>query len=340
MPQPPGIWFPAIRAGTGADVFTTRLVEALNRRGIRAEITWLPHRAEYAPWTVAIPKPPAWANLVHINSWLHTRFIPTGLPLVVTVHGCVHDLALEPYKSLPQALYHRWWINRLEAATIHRANAVTAVSHYTTKQTSTVFGRQDIMAIHNWIDTAQFSPVVRHEPHHPFRLLFVGNLTRRKGADLLPRIMEKLSSDFELRYTGPTDAFGPASSLLPNMIPLGSIQNANTLIKTYQSQDALLFPTRLEGFGLVALEAQSCGCPVITTDCSSLPEVVEHGKTGFLCPTDDVDAFVAAARRLRDDPTTWIRMCIDARKRAVGKFGEETAIEQYLAVYNRLLTPQ
>lgn len=337
MPQPTGIWFPAIRAGTGADVFTIRLVEALNRRGIRAEITWLPHRAEYAPWIVVVPKPPVWANVVHINSWLHTRFIPTGLPLVVTVHGCVHDLALEPYKSLPQALYHRWWINRLEAATIHRANAVTAVSHYTTKQTSTVFGRQDIMAIHNWIDTAQFSPVVRHEPHHPFRLLFVGNLTRRKGADLLPRIMEKLSSDFELHFTGTP----PAWKKLPdNMVPIGWTSQPETLRQWFGEADALLFPSRMEGLPLAVLEAQACGLPVIASNSASLPELIEHGQNGLLCPVDDVDAFVVAARRLRDDPTTWIRMCIDARKRAVGKFGEETAIEKYLAVYNRLLTPQ
>lgn len=340
MPQPPAVWLPAIRAKTGADVFTFRLVEALNRRNIRAEITWLPHRAEYAPWTVVVPKPPVWANVVHINSWLHTRFIPAGLPLVVTVHHCVHDAMLEPYKSLPQAIYHRWWIKYLETATIHKANAVTAVSHNTARQTMAVFRRDDIFTIYNWIDTEQFCPKVRQEPHHPFRLLFVGNLTWRKGADLLPKIMEKLGNDFELRYTGSANAFGSATSLPTNMISLGRVPDIDTLINTYQSQDALLFPTRLEGFGLVALEAQSCGCPVIATDCSSLPEVVEQGKTGFLCPTDNVDAFVTAARRFRDDPTTWRSMCIDARKRAVGKFGQETVIEQYLAIYNRLLTPQ
>lgn len=336
----PAIWFPTVRTNSGADVFTERLAAALNRCGIRAEITWLPQRAEYAPWAVAVPKPPAWANVVHINSWLHTRFIPNGLPLVVTVHHCVHDFALEPYKSLPQALYHRWWVKNLETLTIHKANVVTAVSHNTARQTKAVFGRDDVITIYNWIDTEQFCPKVRQETHHPFRLLFVGNLTWRKGADLLPQIMERLGNDFELRYTGSADAFGPASSLPPNMISLGRIPDIDTLVKIYQSQDALLFPTRLEGFGLVALEAQSCGCPVITTHCSSLPEVVEQGKTGFLCPADDIDAFVAAVRRLRDDPIAWRKMCTDARKRAVGEFGERTAIEQYLAIYNRLLTPQ
>lgn len=82
VPQP-AVWFPAIRAGSGTDVFTERLVEGLRRRGIRAEITWLPLRAECAPWSVAVPKPPAWANIVHINSWLPGPVVPDGLPLVV-----------------------------------------------------------------------------------------------------------------------------------------------------------------------------------------------------------------------------------------------------------------
>ena len=45
----PAIWFPAIRTHTGTDVFTERLVEGLNKQGIKAEITWLPLRAEYLP---------------------------------------------------------------------------------------------------------------------------------------------------------------------------------------------------------------------------------------------------------------------------------------------------
>lgn len=90
----PAVWFPAVRAHSGADVFTERLAEGLRARGIRAEITWLPLRAEYAPWSVPVPKPPAWANIVHTNSWLHPRFLPPSFPVITTLHSCVHDPAL------------------------------------------------------------------------------------------------------------------------------------------------------------------------------------------------------------------------------------------------------
>ena len=92
-PAIPAIWFPAVRTGTGTDVFTERLVAGLIARGIRAEITWLPLRAEYAPWSVAIPQPPAWATVCHINTWLHPRFIPARLPVVATLHHAIHDPA-------------------------------------------------------------------------------------------------------------------------------------------------------------------------------------------------------------------------------------------------------
>ncbi len=58
MQPKPAIWFPTVRTGTGTDVFTERLVKGLNEQGIKAEITWLPLRAEYAPWTKPSSGPP------------------------------------------------------------------------------------------------------------------------------------------------------------------------------------------------------------------------------------------------------------------------------------------
>lgn len=333
--EQPVVWFPTVRVGTGSDRFTERLVAVLKKRGIQSLITWLPRRAEYAPWTVPIPRPPKRANIAHINSWIHRRFIPSSLPLVVTIHGCIHDPELSPYKKLPQALYHRLWVRNCENYSISCASAVTAVSQYTAKRSAIVFERDDIVTIYNWIDINDFKPVARLVPNHPFRLLFVGNLSRRKGMDLLPEIMSRLGNDFELYYTGSVSELG---NELPNMIPLGFVDKVTALIHLFQKSDALLFPSRLEGFGLVALEAQACGCPVITTDGSSLPEVIEDGKTGILCPKDDINAFVEAARKLRANLDTWQTMRLQGRNRAISTFNENSAIDQYLEIYRQILS--
>ncbi|MGN6655445.1 MAG: hypothetical protein ACTHJ9_08915, partial [Rhodanobacter sp.] len=93
------MWFPTVRTGSGSEVFTVRLVEELNNRGLRAEIAWLPLRAEFAPWTVPVPEPPAWANIVHVNTWLHPRFFPEHMPVVATLHHSIHHPALKRHKG-------------------------------------------------------------------------------------------------------------------------------------------------------------------------------------------------------------------------------------------------
>jgi len=334
IPTQPAIWFPAIRAGSGTDIFTERLVEGLRRHGLRAEITWLPHRAEYAPWTVAKVKPPAWANIAHVNTWLPRKFIPTELPFVATMHGCVHDAALSPYKSHPQKIYHHFWVKRMEYEVLTRAQQVTAVSGYTAQQTKKIYPISDIKVIHNGIQlNGAFQPNTNKQPHHPFRLLYVGNWSPRKGTDLLAPIMQQLGSGFELYYTAHRKKAHSTIPLPSNTQALGRLTSAEAMAKAYQKVDALLFPTRLEGLPLVALEAQACGLPVIATQGSSLPEVVEHEKTGLLCPQDDISAFVNAARKLADDTELWQRMGKAGRMRVEEYFDIERMIDSYISLY-------
>lgn len=333
----PAIWFPTLRAGTGADIFTTRLANALENQGIKTKIDWMPHHAEFAPWSVERPRPPTWANIVHINSRLPSRFVPDHLLTVATLHSYVYDPALLPYKSLAQSLYHRFWVMRQEAHALRYATAVTAVSRYAAQQAEHFFGRQGIIAIPNWIDTDLFSPDRRQQPHRPFRLFFAGGTKRLKGVDLLPEIMQRLGPDFVLYYTGTHDEFAHIAPLSENMVALGRQEGDAAMADAYRQCDALLFPTRLEGFGLVALEAQACGRPVIASNCSALPEVVLDGQTGLLCQVDDIEAFVQAVRRVRDEPLLWQRMGAAGRAHVEHNFTEDPAIQRYLEVYSRCL---
>ena len=174
-------------------------------------------------------------------------------------------------------------------------------------------------------------------PHRPFRLLYVGNWSHRKGADLLASIMQALGDGFTLHYTAGRRVRANRFIVPPNSRNLGYPHSATALADVYRNSDALLFPSRLEGFGLVALEAQACGLPVIATRCSSLPEVVEDGVTGILCPRDDIGAFANAARRLATEPDDWRRMGLAARERVERLFSLDAMIDQYLDVYRACL---
>jgi len=333
----PFVWFPAIRTGSGADVFTERLASALVQRGLRAEISWLPHRAEFAPWSVAQPKPPLGANIVHVNTWLHTRFIPSYLPVVATMLHCALDPALRPYKTILQSIYHRFWVKSLEKRVLARARKVIAISGYTESSMYELYGTKREDAIWIGIDLEKFSPSWRPLPHYPFRLLYVGNWSVRKGADLLSPIMKDLGRGFELRILAGLRA-KELSGLADNIRQVPRLADANAIVSLYRECDALLFPSRLEGFGLVALEAQACGLPVIASNSSALPEVVKDGETGFMCKQDCIQDFVSAARSLADSAQRWRTMGKAARAHAEKFFAVEVMAERYAAVYRSVLT--
>src|SRR5690625_5098592 len=187
----PAVWFPTVRTNTGTDVFTERLVAGLQAQGLQAAVHWLPLRAEYAPWTVTAPKAPTWANVCHVNTWLHARFVPEELPVVATVHHSVHDPEFRPYKSRMQAIYHRCWIAPIERRVIRQSDAGVVVSRYVADMSRKTLADAPYKDHHNRIDTKNFVPDERrpHSQRKLFRLLFVGRSIRRKTVALLAPIM-------------------------------------------------------------------------------------------------------------------------------------------------------
>ncbi|MDH3443895.1 MAG: glycosyltransferase family 4 protein [Deltaproteobacteria bacterium] len=331
------IWLPMIRGGSGADIFATRLAAALQRRGVTARISWFPTYFQFAPFLLSSIRPPSGTDIIHALSWSGFAFQRKDIPLVVTEQLDVFDPLYRPYKGVAQNIYHQSFIRTFVKASFRAAHAITAVSHATADSLRNILDSRKIHVIYNSVDTSVFYPHQRHrESNMPMRLLFVGNLTRRKGADLLAPIMKKLGPQFELRFTaGLRDRKLKASE--PNMISIGRLIGDQMLLSAYHECDVLLFPSRLEGLPLAPLEAMACGKPVIAARASSLPEIVEHGVSGFLCESEAIDSFVSATQKLAAAPNT-LRVTGDAaRRRAESVFSEDVIVPQYIALYTKLL---
>lgn len=331
-----GVWFPTVRTNSGTDVFTERLVEGLIKSGIRAEITWLPYYAEYLPWLVPIPDPPTWANIAHINTWLHPRFIPKNLPIVATLHHSIHDPALKAYKGWLRAAYHHYWIKPIERNTIQQAHTVVGVSQFAAESAFQQLCNRSIQVIHNGVNIRRFHCPTDRKPHQPFRLLYVGSWMTRKGVDLLAPIMRELGNDFVLHFTGGAQSEKDKPKMPENMHDLGRLSSDAT-VAAMQEADALLFPSRSEGFGLVLVEAMACGLPVITTRASCLTEIVLDQETGILCRLDNISSFVLAARYIADNNLTYYKFSKNAQKHAKDNFSQEIFERKYIEVYRQVI---
>lgn len=326
------VWLPAIRAGTGTDVFTERLAVALRGRGVEADITWFPAWYEFLPELMRLHGVPPGTDVIHANSWLALPFVGRGVPVVTTVHHLVHDPAYAPYRSASQALYHRWHIRWREQRALRRSQAVTAVSAYVAGSVNAFCCRSDVVTIPNWIDTVRYAPDPSRvaDAGRPFRLLLVGNHSRRKGFDLLPALAAALGPRFELRCTGGLRDGGLAA--IPGVRILGRLSEGD-LVREYQHCDAVVSLSRYEGFGYTALEGMACAKPVIAFRTSGIAEVVDGGITGFLEAVDDVPAFAARCRQLEVDRGLTLRMGSAARQRATDIFSEAAALDAYQRVY-------
>lgn len=260
------------------------------------------------------------ADVIHTTPDYGLFFEHGDTPMVLTLHNYMLDAYMRQYSSTLQKIHYatdlRWFTER----SLSRASIVTAVSHFTARLAREHGGYEDdIRVITNGVDTDRFQPRRRHPAETgPLRVLFVGNLTRRKGADLLPAIAGLVNDNVIIQYTcGLRTRRGlPDSARLQRA---GAVAYED-MPELYRSADVLLFPTVREGFPLAVVEAMASGLAIVASDCSSLPELVDEGRGGYLCPPGDAAAFAERLNRLSKAR----EVCAD-----MGGYNREKAVDSY-----------
>jgi glycosyltransferase involved in cell wall biosynthesis len=177
----------------------------------------------------------------------------------------------------------------------------------------------------------------------PGYLLFVGTLEPRKNVPLLLRAYQQVR--LESGVTAPLLLVGGKGWLYDEIFAtvgeLGlrefvrhlSDVDDRTLQHLYHGASLLALPSHYEGFGLPALEAMHCGCPVLASERGSLPEVV--GKAGVLLPADDVVAWAETIAALLDDDERREKMALAGQVQAAQFSWEQTA-RGTLALYEEV----
>jgi len=101
--------------------------------------------------------------------------------------------------------------------------------------------------------------------------------------------------------------------------------------------DLFLLPSASESFGLAALEAMSCGAPVVASNAGGIPEVVQDGVSGYLLPVGAIEEMAQAGIRVLTDDALRKRLSTQARAIAVERFSTQSIVPRYEALYERVL---
>ncbi|MGD9638129.1 MAG: glycogen synthase [Alphaproteobacteria bacterium] len=244
------------------------------------------------------------ADVVHCHTW-YADFggviskILYGTPLVVTVHSLE---PLRPWKreQLGRGYDLSSWIEKMA---LENADAIIAVSQSTKADIIKCFPDIDeskIAIIYNGIDINEYKPTYDNEtlikyginPDKPY-VLFVGRMTRQKGFYYLLKAARHLNKDLQLVLcAGDADTPEMQKELeamvadlkkeREGVIWIPEMVSRQTAIRFYSGATVFCCPSIYEPFGIINLEAMSCGTPVVGSAVGGIKEVVVDGQTGYL----------------------------------------------------------
>lgn len=299
------IAFPIIGSGTGSEVYYKLLQKILIENGHFAELIILPYRYEFIPGlSIHLKGYLSKFDIIHTNADYGSLFKIKNKPLIVTHHHDVFDHNFTQYSSFPQKVYYWTLLKKRIKKSFKLAEAVIMPSQYTFKQTLITYksALKNPKVISNGIDHTVFK--IDKTQRIKGKLLFVGSPSRRKGFHLLPEIMKKIEDQgyFLICVCDKPNSLEDVKNITyTGKLPL------EQLIIQYRQAESLIFPSRLEGFGYSVLEAASCGCSVVCSNSSSLPEVLNDYNKVIFVDEFNSDSYIEAINRiclLSDPPET------------------------------------
>jgi len=261
------------------------------------------------------------------------------LPFVTTLHGTDITLVGLDRSYLP--------ITRFS---IEQSDGVTAISQYLRERTMREFDvKNHIEVVYNFVncdvyirDAGAQQRRAEYAPNGERILVHLSNFRPVKRItdtiEIFDRVRKKIPSKLLLMGDGPdrsrAEWLAVQKGIHDDVLFLGKQDNVQEKLAM---ADIMLMPSELESFGLAALEGMACEVVPIATRLGGVPEVIDHGKSGYLADVGDVDTMARYAIELLSDEDRLREMGKASRAAAQSRFCTSRIIPQYEAFYRRVL---
>jgi starch synthase len=249
---------------------------------------------------------------------------------------CVYDLPTAHWRTIRQLLEEEAnrlpeWAGTMQGlrdsaekldlkdAEIELADHIVVASQFTRNSLLSAFEDVAVHVTPYGCPPLSSSLPTRRSLDAPIELLFVGRLSQPKGIADLIVALDLLEIDWRLTLSGQLPAAAPKTlhTFLadPRVNWLGSVPHA-TILERMALAHVFVFPSILEGFGMVITEALSAGLPVVTTPNTAGPEILTEGKDGFIVPIRSPEALADCITSLADNEDLRLSMAWSARDTA------------------------
>ena len=204
-----------------------------------------------------------------------------------------------------------------------------------------------IRIVPNGVDTDVFRPNNKDKASNS--LLFVGRIVPNKGLHILLKSLEHVRTPVTLEIIGPSSSFYPeyydeiltsintVNETTIHKISFLGPQTKAEMVRWYQRATIFVCPSLSEPFGIVNLEALSCGTPVIASSVGGIPEVVKDNKNGILVPSGAPVELADAIQSLLDNQNLRSVFGEEGRESVVKNFSSEAIAMHLLKIYTSLL---
>jgi len=292
---------------------------------------WLNH-------AISQPQIKSWQpDIIHETYYSALPTSKTNAVRVTSVHDMIHELFADQFS--PRDMTTHW-----KKATFDRVDHVISISHSTKRDLIELLGidEQKITVVHHGVDLTAFQnkPVKLSVFENPF-ILYVGSRGGYKNFNTLLEAFatsSMLMSEFDIVTFG-GGAFNAGEQQIFKQLGFKDSQvrqvggSDDVLAALYHQAVAFVYPSLYEGFGLPLLEAMAAGCPVVSSNTSSMPEVV--GDAGAYFDPNDIEEVKGAIEKVVFSDSLQ-KDFIDLGYKNIEHFSWQKCADETLSVYRKL----